>query len=179
MTTTAEPWTSSAPEAVGRQLVQLPLPVMEALNNGELETARTLSTQALTPFLIGEECRFVWEMRIAQINRDPRDKVWVGRLVVDSRTGTVVGRAGFHGRPDENGMVEIGYAIDPKWRRQGHARAAVRILLDAAKADPSVRVVRASVRPDNIPSRRLVDGFGFQELGEQRDGEDLLEVSAS
>lgn len=176
MTVTERPWTSSASDATGRQLVQLPLPVMDALSNGDLETARTLSTQALTPYLVGEECRFVWTRRSAQIKRDPSDEVWVTRLVVDSRTGAVVGRAGFHGRVDENGMVEIGYAIDPACRRQGHARAAVRILRDVAKEDPSVRVIRATVRPDNVQSRRLIDKFGFREVGEQWDDEDGLEV---
>ena len=41
----------------------------------------------------------------------------------------VVGRAGFHGPPDAGGMVEVGYAVDPDFRRRGNAIAA---LLDPA-----------------------------------------------
>ena len=37
-------------------------------------------------------------------------------------------------------------------------------------------MVRASVRPDNIPSRRLPDQYGFQEAGEQWDEVDGLET---
>jgi ribosomal-protein-alanine N-acetyltransferase len=36
--------------------------------------------------------------------------------------------------------------------------------------------VRASVRPDNAPSLRLVRRWGFTEVGEQWDDEDGLET---
>lgn len=176
MTITAEPWTSLAPEATGCQLIQLPLAVLDALSNGDLKSARHLSTQAITPYLVGDECRSVWKMRSDQIKFDPRDALWITRLVVNSETGVVVGRAGYHGQPDQDGLVEIGYAIDPLYRRQGYAKAALRILLDMATNDPLVKVVRATVRPDNLPSRRLIDKHGFHEVGEQWDEEDGLEV---
>lgn len=176
MIITTEPWTSSAPVATGHVLVQLALPVLDALGNGDLKSASDLSTYELTPYLVSDECRSVWRMRSAQIRLDPKDALWVTRLVVSSETGAVVGRAGYHGQPNQTGMVEIGYAIDPSYRRQGHARAALKILLDVATNDPRVRVVRATVRPDNLPSRRLIDQYGFSEVGEQWDEEDGLEV---
>ena len=183
MTITDDPWTSSAPECAGRQLVQLPLSVLHLLANGDLEAAQKISDQPLTPYLIGDECDFVWKRRRAQIEADPEDATWVTRLVVDSRTGEVVGRAGYHGPPDQNGMVEVGYAIDSLHRRKGHARAALRILIDAAREDPRVRVVQATVRPDNIASRGLVDQFGFREVGEVAHEEDgfmkVLELSVA
>ena len=53
-------------------------------------------------------------------------------------------------------MVEVGYATDPAYRRQGYARAALRALLDRAAAEPGVTTVRASVGPGNTASRDLV-----------------------
>ncbi|WAO96969.1 N-acetyltransferase domain-containing protein [Fusarium falciforme] len=176
MTISGELWTSSAPEATGRQLVQLPPSVIDALGNGDLKPARDLSTQALTPYLITDECRSVWRMRSAQIKVDPQEAVWVTRIVVDSDTGAILGLAGYHGKPNLDGMVEVGYAIDPLYRRQGHARAALKILLDVASNDPRVKVVRATVQPDNLPSRKLINHYGFHEVGEQWDEEDGLEV---
>lgn len=114
-------------------------------------------------------------MRSAQIKVDPQDTLWVTRLVVDSK-GAVVGRAGYHGQPDKNGMVEVGYAIDPVHRRKGHGRASLRILLDAARDDLLVKVVRVTVRPDNLASRQLINQYGFREVGELWDEEDGLEV---
>lgn len=176
MSSISEEWTSSAPGASGRRLIQVQLPVLEALANGDLESANSLSSYKLTPYLISKECRGVWRMRRDQVTADPEDGVWVTRLVVDTATGAVVGRAGFHGPPDKVGMVEIGYAIDPLCRRQGHARAALRILLEVAAGDSRVDVVRASVRPDNLTSRALIDQHGFRVMGEQWDDEDGLEV---
>ena len=72
-------------------------------------------------------------------------------------------------------MVEVGYSVDPAYRRRGYARAAMQELLDRAIADPSVRVLRASISPDNEPSLNLVASFGLERNGEQWDEEDGLE----
>lgn len=176
MSNISDPWTSLAPGAAGRQLFRVPLSVLEALSNGDLKAANELSPLTLTPYLISKECRGVWKRRRDQVKADPGDGAWVTRFLIDSENGAVVGRAGFHGPPDEAGMVEIGYSIDPLYRRQGHARAALRILLEVAASDPHVNVVRASVRPDNLASRALIDRHGFRVVGEQWDDEDGLEV---
>lgn len=69
-------------------------------------------------------------------------------------------------------MVEVGYAIDPAERRKGHAKAALGILLDVARMDDRVRVVRASVALDNVGSRQLIEGVGFDKVGEIWDEDD-------
>ena len=73
-------------------------------------------------------------------------------------------------------MVEVGYSIDPQYRRQGYARAALRALVDRATAEPRVTTVRASVSPDNVASRDLVLSEGFIAVGEQIDEEDGPEI---
>ncbi|KAF4342486.1 GCN5-related n-acetyltransferase (GNAT) domain protein [Fusarium beomiforme] len=175
MGTSSDPWTSPSDCAAGRQLLQLSLPVLNALGDGDLALARTIDSHDYTPYLVSDECRSVWKRRADQIRADPQDSIWITRLAITTQ-GVVVGRAGFHGQPDERGMVEIGYSIDPLHRRQGHARAAVRILLDTAANDPRIQRVRASISPDNVPSMNLVKSFGFQQVGEQWDEEDGLEL---
>lgn len=177
MTDITGPWCVVSLSSINRHiLVQLELPVLDALGNGDLDAARALCPEDLTLYLISDECRGTWRRRSAQIKKDAGDAVWVTRLIVDTQTGTIVGRAGFHGRPDQDGMVEVGYSIDPLHRRQGHARAALEIMLEVAKKEPNVKTVRATVRPDNLASRALIDQYGFKEVGEQWDKEDGLEV---
>jgi RimJ/RimL family protein N-acetyltransferase len=118
----------------------------------------------------------VWQLRATQVALDPASGAWVTGLVWNPRGQCTVGRAGFHGPPDAAGMVEVGYSIDPAYRRQGHARAALRALLERAGREPAVRTVRASVRPDNTASRDLVLAAGFRVVGEQQDEEDGLEI---
>ncbi|RNL48877.1 N-acetyltransferase [Arthrobacter oryzae] len=170
------PWTSPAAHAVGFELVRLPLPVLAALADGNLDAARAATPLGLTPYLVSAECVGVWRIRRDQIASSPDDAAWVTRLVLERASGRVVGRAGYHGPPDGNGMVEVGYSIDPAQRRRGYARGSLVILLDVAKAHPDVRIVRATVSPGNLPSRALLDQYGFQPVGEQWDDEDGLEI---
>jgi RimJ/RimL family protein N-acetyltransferase len=176
MTVTSEPWSSQDPLAAGHLLVQLPLPVITALADGDLPTANSLSDHELIPYLIGPQCLHTWKRRRDQVTLNAEDAVWVTRLLIFTATGAVVGRAGFHGPPDANGMVEVGYSIDPAERRKGHAKAALRILLDAARKDERVKTVRATISPENLISRGLVEMEGFKEVGKQWDEIDGLET---
>lgn len=130
----------------------------------------------LTPYLTSSVCARLWRLRYDQVNAQPADAAWVTRLVLAPGVTGAVGLAGFHGRPDPDGMVEVGYRIDPRHRRRGYARAALETLLALAGEHPAVRVVRASVSPGNTASRSLVDQYGFVEVGEQWDDEDGLET---
>ncbi|GAA1122304.1 hypothetical protein GCM10009582_19490 [Arthrobacter flavus] len=78
--------------------------------------------------------------------------------------------------PDADGMVEVGYRIDPNYRRRGYARRALEILLSVAQAQSEVRTVRATISPENTASRTLIEDYGFQAVGEQWDEEDGLEI---
>ena len=158
------------------RLVQLPTAAIDALAAGDLTAADRAAPVTLPAYFIGPECLSTWRMRSAQIAADPGDAEWVTRAVVDATTGVVVGRAGFHGPPDDTGTVEVGYAIDPGHRRRGYARAALVALLDRAHAEPEVMTVRASVRLDNLASLGLIAQYGFTEVGEQWDDEDGLET---
>ena len=88
----------------------------------------------------------------------------------------MVGLVGFHGPPDERGMVEVAYGVDPAFRRRGWARALLATALDWAASEPSVTVVRASISPSNEASLATLRPFGFQRVGEQWDEEDGLEL---
>lgn len=176
MTITAEPWRSSAPDAAGRFLVMVDPPLLEALADQQLDVANSLCPYNIPPYLVGDKYRGTWDRRRKQIKVDAEDAIWVTRLVVDEQTGNVLGAAGFHGKPNEVGMIEFGYGIDPPKRRQGHARAALTILMEVAMKDPRVNVLRATISPENIPSRSLVDQYDFVEVGEQMDEIDGLEI---
>ncbi|WP_245996952.1 GNAT family N-acetyltransferase [Nocardia pseudobrasiliensis] len=115
-------------------------------------------------------------MRSAQSEQNPASADWVTGAIWDEQQRTAVGRAGFHGLPDAAGMVEIGYAVDPVYRRRGYARAALEALLRRASREPEVRTVRVSISPDNLASYRLTSQYGFVEVGQQWDEEDGLEI---
>lgn len=160
----------------GVRIVHLTGTVFRALAQGDLTAAEAASPVALSAYLSGPECRGLWRMRSEQCDRDPASAAWVTGIVWDERQSIAVGAAGFHGPPDSSGMVEIGYRIDPAYRRRGYARAALEALLARAAGEPDVQRARVSIRPDNLPSSGLALQYGFRQIGEQWDDEDGLEL---
>ncbi|MCX7305447.1 MAG: GNAT family N-acetyltransferase [Hyphomicrobiales bacterium] len=157
-------------------LVQLSLSALSALADADLVAANIAAPISLGPYFIDPECRGIWQRRAFQVKADPLSAAWITRAIVDADDRVAVGLAGFHGPPNNEGMVEIGYRVDPAFRRQGYARAALVALLKWAQDDKSIRTVRATISPDNLASKALVDQFGFVEVGEQWDDEDGLET---
>ncbi|SFT44775.1 Protein N-acetyltransferase, RimJ/RimL family [Geodermatophilus amargosae] len=151
-------------------------PVFAALADGDLAAANAAAPVPLPPAFADPGWAPVWRMRAQQVADDPGVAAWVTGVVQDVDSGQVVGRAGFHGPPDARGMVEIGYAVLPEHRRRGYARAALAVLLDRARREPDVRVVRLSIAPDNAASQAVARPFGFREVGEQVDEVDGLET---
>ncbi|MDN4174653.1 GNAT family protein [Nocardioides sp. SOB77] len=175
------------------RVVHLSPATLEALATGDHAAARAASPVPLSDFVLTDPgCVATWRRRAEQVLLTPQDAAWVTGLLVAGASGdggasggegvgegvgeVVVGQGGFHAAPDEDGMVEIGYKVDPARRSRGHARAAVAAMLDRARRDPEVRVVRASVSPDNAASLAVLAPFGFVQVGEQWDEEDGLEL---
>ena len=158
------------------RLVHLPPEALAALAESDLPAATALTGLPLTPYAVSEERLGVWRRRATQVVETPEDLPWVTGVLVDDDTGAVVGAAGFHAAPDADGMVEVGYGIDPEFRRRGYARAALLLMVERARSDPSAHVFRVTVSPDNAPSLGLVAQLPFVEVGEQWDDEDGLEI---
>lgn len=155
------------------RFVRLPPPVLTALLDGDLAAASARSGVALPPFFLEEA--WLWRLRLDQVGADPDAQDWVVRAVVVEPAG-VVGHAGFHGPPDADGAVEVGYTVLPHLRGRGFATAALAALVEEAAGAPGVRVVRASVSPDNPASLAVVRRAGFVLVGEQVDEQDGLEL---
>lgn len=158
------------------RFVELSGGVMAALLDGDLPAAGRTAGVALTEYFVSDQARWLWRLRLGQMAADPGHARWMARQAVVGDEGLVVGHAGFHGPPDEVGMVEIGYSVAPEFRRQGYARATLIELLRRAAAEPAVTTVRATISPGNVASLATIAGFGFVEVGEQWDEEDGLEL---
>jgi RimJ/RimL family protein N-acetyltransferase len=148
--------------------------VLESLIAGSIDRASEAFGRPLPPFLL--EDSWLWNYRLDQLRKDPTTAPWLVRVVIDAKTREIVGHTGFHGPPDENGMVEVGYTIHPTYRRRGYASAALGALISYAANDPAAQTVRASVSPENAASLATIAPFGFVLVGEQIDEIDGLEL---
>lgn len=159
------------------RFVELNAKALRALADGDLAGGSAEAGVALDEHFVGERARWIFGYRADQLAEDPSAAPWLTRAAVSEPDGAVVGDAGFHGPPDEAGMVEVGYTVVPAYRRQGYARAMLRALLVRAAAEPGVRTVRARIDSANTASLASIEGFGFTRVGEQgseRDGLTLV-----
>lgn len=86
--------------------------------------------------------------------------------IVRRADGLAIGDAGFHGPPDTEGSVEIGYALVPAARGAGFAVEAAGLLVEWARRQPAVRAILARVEPGNLASERLLARLGFAPEGD-------------
>jgi RimJ/RimL family protein N-acetyltransferase len=120
------------------------------------------------------------QFRIADLTEDASVQPWLGRAIVLTEVGgtrRIIGSAGFHSPPDAKGRVEIGYRVEPAYRRQGVATEVARALFDWAAREHGVTRFRAAVAADNVASLAIIERFGFRQTGVQIDdidGEELV-----
>ncbi|MBW5482179.1 GNAT family N-acetyltransferase [Streptomyces bambusae] len=149
------------------RFVELNAKALRALADGDLAGGSAEAGVALDEHFVCDRARSIFAYRADQLAEDPSAAPWTTRAAVSEPDGTVIGDAGFHGPPDEAGMVEVGYCVVPTYRRQGYARAMLRALLVRAAAEPGVRTVRATISSDNAASLATIAGFGFTRVGER------------
>lgn len=120
--------------------------------------------------------------RIPRVTNDPDAAPFLLRLAVLRDQAIVIGSAGFHDRPDEDGMIEIGLGIAPQVRGHGYAQEVLRGMWAWVVTKPEVRTLRYTVSPDNVPSQAIIRKLGFEHRGQQIDEidgpEDIYELSA-
>ncbi len=104
--------------------------------------------------------------------QDPSVKAWAPYLFIHQPDRKLIGWGGFKGRPNANGIVEIGYEIAPDYRRQGLATEAAQGLLNFAFSQPEVKAVEAHTLPEHNSSTRVLEKLGMQWLGIEIDSND-------
>jgi RimJ/RimL family protein N-acetyltransferase len=154
-------------------LVSVGLDFVRAVLAGHIQQAERSSGVKLPPRW-EESARSTLNYRLTQMEADPTAQPWLIHLIVIRETGEMAGYVTFHGPPEAERWVEIGYEIEPEYRRRGYASEAAMAMFSWA-AEQGVERFRASVSPDNGPSLAMVRKMGFHRTGEQWDDIDGLE----
>jgi ribosomal-protein-alanine N-acetyltransferase len=138
------------------RLLHLSRDAFSALAAGDVPSAERLLGLPVPAELAGAV--EIWTYMLQLLDERHDNAEWLMHAVVDG--DVVVGNAGFKGAPVD-GQVELGYCILPPHRRRGLATAAVRLLLDRARREPTVDRVIARIAPGNAPSVGVVTRCGF------------------
>jgi len=100
---------------------------------------------------------------IEAMEQDSLGRVWDG-IILHKAERVAIGGIGFHGPPDEAGMVEIGYNIIPAYEGQGYATEMARRVIDWAFQTPGIERITAQCLDDNIGSIRVLEKVGMHRL---------------
>ena len=85
-------------------------------------------------------------------------------MIVRKDTMTVIGDIGFHGKPNENGEVEVGYGLVENERRKGFGLESLSAIINWALSQKNVKIIKAECLIDNIPSTRILEKVGLKEI---------------
>jgi RimJ/RimL family protein N-acetyltransferase len=130
------------------------------------------AAEGLRDFSVSDEISPAW---IERLRTSTAPDPWLhGFAVFDRESGLVIGNAGFTGPPDEEGLVEIGYGIVPKFEGRGFATEAAEALIAFALGDERVRTIQAHTLPVANASTRILTRCGFRHIGEVMSPDDGL-----
>jgi [ribosomal protein S5]-alanine N-acetyltransferase len=163
------------------ELATMSVAFMQALVERDLATAAR-EIDAVVPSDLPDRLDGFLQFRLADLALDPAVQPWLGRAIIapdadETHRRWIVGSVGFHAPPGPDGRAEVGYHVEPEFRRRGIATEAVTALFDWAAREHGVTSFRASIAPDNVASLAVVAHFGFRQAGVQMDdldGEELV-----
>ncbi len=107
--------------------------------------------------------------RIPQIQKDPSVNKWFVRWVVLRSTQEIIGATSLYGAPDEYGVIEIGLEVESAFQRQGYGKEILQGMWGWVVTEPAIKILRYSVKENNVASIALINSFGFKLTGEQID----------
>ncbi|GGQ00401.1 RimJ/RimL family protein N-acetyltransferase [Actinomadura coerulea] len=155
---------TSPPGSAAVRLVPLPPAALTALLSGDMAQADAIAGVALPGYFLDSTLRRVWRLHRDRLVVMPDSAPWSVHVAVVECEDIAVGHGGFHGPPDEDGRVEVGYSVAPTHRRRGYAKAIMAELMRRAAEHHAVRLVRATIAPDNAASLRTIAGYGFSRV---------------
>lgn len=114
------------------------------------------------PEFEGEEGRENFRHYIRSMYRFYNYGIWT---VLERKSGAIIGRVGIeNGEYQGESVLELGYLIGERWRRQGFAREAVsmaeRFAAEVLQADS----LYAFIHPQNKPSLAFIKAIGYEKL---------------
>jgi RimJ/RimL family protein N-acetyltransferase len=82
-------------------------------------------------------------------------------LITERASRNAIGSIGFHGPPDEEGQVTIGYGLVEQYRGRGLGTEALEALIAYCRTKPEVRTILADTDVENTVSQRVLEKCGF------------------
>jgi ribosomal-protein-alanine N-acetyltransferase len=157
------------------ELVPITLAMVEAVfraDRNEMERLARASIPVEWPGTTLIERAFT--ASLDRIRADAEKRLWGDRLMIidGGSERRVVGSVIFHGRPDDDGIAEVGYGVEASSQGLGFATEGARAAVQWALEEECVIAVNATTPPWHSASIRVLEKIGMTRTG-MRDHEIL------
>lgn len=85
-------------------------------------------------------------------------------MIVDKSSEKIIGDIGFHGKPNKNGEVEVGFGLVEHERGKGVGFEALNCIMNWLNSQDSVSLIKAECLIDNKPSAKILEKARFKEV---------------
>ncbi|WP_029333559.1 GNAT family N-acetyltransferase [Exiguobacterium oxidotolerans] len=136
-----------------------------------IETARLRLvpfTQEQLPVITRQNYRNGPEIsnHLKALEQDPSLLFWGSWLIIRQADDVIIGDAGFKGKPNPHGAVEIGYGLLEQYWHNGYATEAVAGLIQWAQQTTSVLKVVAKTEATDQGSIRVLNKVNMERVRE-------------
>jgi ribosomal-protein-alanine N-acetyltransferase len=132
--------------------------ILNAVINGDSHIAKLLNIQI--PSQWTEYGSSAFQYVLTKITKNHDEEWWTHFPILKSEN-ILIGSGGYKGKPDENGVIEIGYEIAKDYRNNGYATEFAKALLDHAFLHPEVHFVIAHTLAEQNASTHVLLNCGF------------------
>lgn len=151
------------------ELVPITLAVVEAVFRNDREAVESLVDARVPEKWPGRSLvERAFSADLACIRANPAKRLWGDRLMI-SRPGDgerrVVGSVVFHGAPDDDGVVEVGYGVEQGSQGRGYGSEATCAAVEWALGQPGVRAVAAATFTWHTASVKIIQRAGLEPCG--------------
>jgi len=133
------------------------------------ELARDLELMPSTSLIEKEVQEAILNDLLPNLSDSTKDSLFYTMwIIIEKGIKAIIGGVCFHGEPDENGEVEIGYGTDEDYQNKGYMTEAIFGLIQWAKGNRCIYTLKAETDKTNIASILVLEKNNF-ELTEQND----------
>jgi RimJ/RimL family protein N-acetyltransferase len=159
------------------ELVPITIEMVEAVFAGDRRRAEQLADARLPEAWPGRALvERAFSADVEAMRRDPARRLWGDRLLITpGPEPRVIGSVIFHGRPDDDGVAEVGYGVEAGSQGQGFATEATLASVEWALEQPECVAVTATTYVWHQASLRVIAKIGMVPAG-TRDHELLGEL---
>lgn len=160
------------------RLIIRPLSYHELIKHAEspYELAKELGLTASKSLLDKEVKEAIINDLLPNMTDPDKDPLFYTMWIVIEKTEkAIIGGICFHGEPDDQGEVEIGYGTDTEYRNRGYMSESIEGLVGWLREGRKVKVIKGETDSLNFSSIRVLEKNGF-ELFEQNDHSKVLKL---